>query len=246
MIPDLKRIFKMGNQGLLVEFNLGIHPNSLRYILKVKKLLTNVYQEKKVDITHTYSSILIRFLHYNKIDLSYEIEYIKQVISSMDSTSNLQTFSAKKHIVPVCYASAFAMDLDFLSKQLELTKDEIIRLHTQPTYTVYFHGFLPGFLYLGGLADALYFPRKKTPRLKIPKGCVGIGGQQTGIYPSESPGGWQVIGNCPLNLFDVSQSPPVLFSAGDQIQFTSISKEEHLKITKAIAAGSYQHQIQEI
>lgn len=241
---NIKRILNFGSHVVLVEFDTEIKPESLHQLLKIKAVLAKKYHHKKVEVTNTYASLCIHFLKENKIDLNAEKEHIKNIILSIDLSEISSAISSKLHVLPVCYADEFAPDLDFLAKELKLSKQQIIDLHTKPKYTIYFHGFLPGFLYLGGLPETLHFPRKKTPRLQIPKGSVGIGGKQTGVYPSESPGGWQLIGNCPLDLFDVHQTPPTPFQAGDQIQFEAISKEAHQEIKQQVKEGKYQHQIQ--
>ena len=124
----------------------------------------------------------------------------------------------------------FGVDLEVISKEKGLTKEQIITLHSASVYTVYFIGFLPGFLYLGGLNEKLHIPRKSTPRLQIKKGSVAIGGNQTGVYPNESPGGWNIIGNTPISFFDVSKDKPCFAKAGDGIVFHSISVKEHADI----------------
>lgn len=241
---NIKRILNLGRKVILVEFDTEIKPESLHQLLNIKAVLAKEYHHKNVEVTNTYASLCIHFLKQHKIDLIAEKEYIKSIISSIDLSEISSAISSKLHVLPVCYADEFAHDLDFLASELKLSKQQIIDLHTEPKYTIYFHGFLPGFLYLGGLAEALQYPRKKTPRLQIPKGSVGIGGKQTGIYPSESPGGWQLIGNCPLDLFDVHQNPPTPFQAGDQIHFEAISKNKHQEIKQQVKEGKYQHQIQ--
>jgi len=129
--------------------------------------------------------------------------------------------------LPVCYDLDFGIDLEDVGEQLQLTIPEIIQQHTENTYTVYGIGFLPGFMYLGGLPKSLEIPRKATPRLKVDKGAVGLAGKQTGIYPQESPGGWNIIGNCSVSIFNAENEEPCLVNVGDQIQFYSISRAEY-------------------
>ena len=140
----------------------------------------------------------------------------------------------------MCYDDVFGIDLDELSEEFNLSKSEIIELHSRSNYTVFFVGFLPGFLYLGGLDERLHFPRKKTPRLKVLKGAVAVGGKQTGIYPNESPGGWNIIGNSPINFFDVNKEVPCFAQSGDKISFYRVSKEEYDDIKALVEAGVYQ------
>ncbi|MGW9686420.1 5-oxoprolinase subunit PxpB [Flagellimonas sp. 2504JD1-5] len=129
--------------------------------------------------------------------------------------------------IPVCYDSEFAMDLEEVSKSLNISAEKIIDLHTSNQYTVYGIGFLPGFMYLGGLPEKLEIPRRKEPRLSVPKGSVGLAGMQTGIYPQDSPGGWNIIGSCPIPIFDAQQQHPCFVNVGDKIQFCKISKAEY-------------------
>ena len=126
-----------------------------------------------------------------------------------------------------CYDISLGIDLEDVSERLQLSQEELVFMHTNQQYTVYGIGFLPGFMYLGGLPKALEIPRKETPRLKVPQGAVGLASRQTGIYPQESPGGWNIIGNCPVTIFNVHNAPPCFVNMGDKIQFYPISKAEY-------------------
>jgi inhibitor of KinA len=114
----------------------------------------------------------------------------------------------------------------------KLSSQEIIRLHTEKEYTVYMIGFLPGFPYLGFVDDRIAFARKNTPMAKVPAGSVGIAGKQTGIYPIDSPGGWQIIGRTPIKLFDAKRNPPVELQPGDGVQFYEITLDEFFKLSQ--------------
>ncbi|MBP1316148.1 5-oxoprolinase subunit PxpB [Herbaspirillum sp. 1130] len=122
--------------------------------------------------------------------------------------------------IPVVYDGSAGPDLDNVARHTGLSTSEVIERHSQAEYVVYFLGFLPGFAYMGGLDASLATPRHTTPRVSIPAGSVGIGGEQTGIYPMASPGGWQLIGRTGLQLFDPSQQPPTLLRPGDRVRFT--------------------------
>ena len=130
--------------------------------------------------------------------------------------------------IPVCYGGAYGEDLPAVARHAGLSEEEVIRLHSGRTYRIYMLGFLPGFPYLGGLDERLHTPRRETPRTRIPAGSVGIGGQQTGIYPMESPGGWQLIGRTPLCLFAPGRTLP--YAAGDSIRFVPIDAREFERI----------------
>ncbi|GAA4708076.1 5-oxoprolinase subunit PxpB [Brevibacillus fulvus] len=128
--------------------------------------------------------------------------------------------------IPVCYGGELGPDLEAVADYHQLSVEEVIRLHTAPDYLVHMIGFAPGFPYLGGLDERIATPRRGTPRLRIEAGSVGIGGSQTGVYPIESPGGWQLIGKTPLRLFRPEHEPPTLLQAGDTVRFRAITREE--------------------
>ena len=129
--------------------------------------------------------------------------------------------------IPVCYDLEFGTDLQEVSKTLDLSIEELIAQHTSHQYIVYGIGFLPGFMYLGGLPKSLEVPRRSEPRLAVAKGSVGLAGKQTGVYPQDSPGGWNIIGNCPIPLFNPKLQEPCFVKVGDKVQFHAISKAEY-------------------
>lgn len=135
--------------------------------------------------------------------------------------------SRVRHEVPVCYDDPeFALDLDSVGQHAGLSAVDVVKRHSEVEYRVHCVGFLPGFPYLGGLPRELATPRRATPRSEVPAGSVAIGGSQTGIYPTNSPGGWNVIGRTPLRLFDPTADPPARFHAGDRLRFVTITREE--------------------
>ncbi|EPR70746.1 Allophanate hydrolase 2 subunit 1 [Winogradskyella psychrotolerans RS-3] len=178
----------------------------------------------------SYSSILIIY--------SKDIDYVNDVFLDLEelysSQKNTKQTESKIFRIPVCYEDEFAMDLDSYSEEIDRSKEDIITMHFNTIYTVFFIGFLPGFLYLGGLVPELHLDRKTTPNLNIKKGSVGIGGKQTGIYPQDSPGGWHIIGNSPIELFNPKHNPPCFIKAGDSVKFHPISKLEHQKMKSEI------------
>lgn len=135
--------------------------------------------------------------------------------------------------VPVCYSGEFGPDLGRVAKQAKLSPDEVVKLHTKAVYRVQLIGFSPGFPYLGGLPKELITPRHTKPRMEVTPGSVGIGGNQTGIYPHATPGGWNLIGRTPLRLFRPEEKPPVLLQTGDIVKFIPISSEEFTKMEEA-------------
>lgn len=128
--------------------------------------------------------------------------------------------------IPVCYEAEYALDLEEVARRSRLSTEEVVRLHSSGEYRVHCIGFVPGFPYLGGLPSQLASPRRATPRKIVPAGSVAIGGAQTGIYPIASPGGWNLIGRTPLQLFDARREPPALLAPGDRVRFRTISRAE--------------------
>lgn len=154
-------------------------------------------------------------------------ERVSRYIHELGTVGELAVVSPPAVItIPVCYGNQFGPDLELVSRYTGLTPEEVIQLHSSTTYRVHLIGFTPGFAYLGGLLSRLKTPRRSSPRQVVNAGSVGIAGYQTGIYPMESPGGWQLIGRTPVRLFDVRRPTPALLRAGDLVIFRAISVEE--------------------
>jgi inhibitor of KinA len=226
----------LGARAILVEWPSVISKEILRDIIQFKTTIEVKNITSIVELKSAYNSLLIS---YNSICRNFEneVNILKNIYLSPKLSNDMMSVLWK---IPVCYDDSFGIDLQHIFDLTGLSKRDIISRHCDAIYTVYFIGFLPGFLYLGGLDDSLKIPRKGTPRLKIEKGSVGIGGNQTGIYPCESPGGWNIIGNSPISFFDVSKQVPCFAKPGDKIIFKSITKKEHIDIKLLVDAGVYQ------
>ncbi len=230
----------MGEKAILMEFEPEISEKTLKLVLNYKNSIENNLSQPLVEVINTYNSLLITYI--STIENVYdEILTLKRCISEANIGKNI---NSKLYHIPVCYDEKFGLDLQLLAIQNMLSVPEIIRLHTTPIYSVYFLGFLPGFLYLGGLDEKLIISRKSTPRLKVEKGAVGIGENQTGIYPKSSPGGWQIIGNSPVNFFDKNSLPPSEYKAGDKVKFYAVTMEEYLEISQEISNGNFQLKVE--
>lgn len=142
-------------------------------------------------------------------------------------------------MVPCLYGGIYGPDLSEMAGQLGMDEKEIIAIHQSVDYKIYMLGFLPGFVYLGGLDERIHMPRLTVPRTVIPARSVGIGGNQTGVYPMESPGGWRLIGSTPLNFYDPKEDPPVLCRAGEYIRFVPVSEREYECIRTDVERGVY-------
>lgn len=154
------------------------------------------------------------YAHYEQVLSKLSQEFL-------DKTPNFDDIQGKHIDIPVVYGGDEGVDLADCARRLGISASELVARHTKPIYTVYCMGFLAGFAYLGGLPKELHLPRHAKPRTKVPKGSVGIGGAQTGIYPFESPGGWQLLGRTDTALFDKTQNPPTLLQAGDTLRFVA-------------------------
>ncbi|EDP69781.1 3-methyl-2-oxobutanoate hydroxymethyltransferase [Flavobacteriales bacterium ALC-1] len=234
MIPDLK-YSQFNSYSILIEWKAIIDENVLEDVLRFKLCIEKEYIKEKVEVISTYNSILIVY-NISIENVNTKISNLKALYSKLDKVKTLNTSTWK---IPVCYHDDFATDLEGFSNKKKLSKAEIIKLHSGTIYTVFFIGFLPGFLYLGGLDSKLHFDRKITPNLNVKKGSVAIGGEQTGIYPQDSPGGWHIIGNSPIALFDSNSNPPCFIKAGDKIQFHPVSILEYSAIKESVEASKF-------
>jgi len=221
--------------SILIEWPAIIDKNMLKDILLYKEMIINYSAESKLEVINTYNSLLI--IYELTIDnINDRFLALKSLYYDLNVDAEIES---KLWEIPVCYDDELAMDLKWFSKEKKLSKQEIINLHTSAIYNVFFIGFLPGFLYLGGLNSKLYLDRKTTPNLNVKKGSVGIGGKQTGIYPQNSPGGWHIIGRSPIDFFSPKLNPPCKMKAGDKVKFNSISVEEYSDVLKQVEASNF-------
>jgi KipI family sensor histidine kinase inhibitor len=151
-----------------------------------------------------------------------DLENLPEALQAGWNRSRAAAYTSRGIDIPVRYGGADGPDLDEVARQTGLSREDVVRLHQAGEYTVYFLGFQPGFAYLGGMDPRLATARRKEPRLAVPAGSLAIGGEQTGIYPSASPGGWQLIGRTSVALFDPARDPPTLLLPGDTVRFVDI------------------------
>lgn len=232
---DFPKIRQLGERSILLEFEAKIDEDLLRKMLVLKTVLQKNIVKQKVDIINTFDSLLISYP--SPIEDVYNEE--QRINEHLKAANIKEKHEETLFYIPVCYDEKFGLDLRYLSKEKDLSIEEIISLHSEPFYTVYFIGFLPGFLYLGGLNKKLQISRRNEPRLEVQKGAVGIGENQTGIYPQTSPGGWQIIGNSPVPLFDPKKDPPCEISAGDKLKFYPVNLEEYKEISEEVKNGNF-------
>lgn len=215
-----------GPNAVLISFPGGINPKTHRTVKKVYQYFQKQATNGITAVIPAYDSLTVMYLH-QKVNPDLISEMTAEAL-----LSNYDQIPARILKIPVCYADKHALDkIDFM-QATQLNWDDIVQLHTQPQYLVYMMGFVPGFMYLGGLNHKLKVSRKSVPRLKVAKGSVGIANEQTGVYPFEIPGGWQIIGRTAVDL--MPQLKGIAVEMGDSIQFVPVTEKQFTKPNQTI------------
>lgn len=226
-------VTQFGDRAVLIKWPERIDPTINQTVLNWSAYLQNEFRERIEEVVVAYCSLVVYLKPQTAVSL---------ILEGIQRLEVPQDFIKDQHwhyTLPVCYQPKYAMDQGHVVEHLGISVDELIKWHTSSVYRVYFIGFLPGFPYLGGLDKRLHLPRRSEPRAHVPSGAVGIGGQQTGIYPQQSPGGWNLIGNCPVPLFQPEWEQPSLLRAGDTLCFRSVSVGEFDHIKDQIERSAY-------
>jgi len=223
----IKNISNLGDAAAYCDFgsevNETINTNVINYFNHISKLIK---EDKIRGITNLTPS-------YNKLILSFDLtitnyKNIKNLLENLTISKNIKKDS-KKIEIPVCCEEEYGLDFKRLVKRLNINKNEILKLYFDKEYFCYMTGFIAGMPFLGDLHDNIRCDRLETPRVKVPKGSVGITEQFANIYTFESPGGWNIIGNTPMKIFDNENlNQPALINPGDRVNFYQITKKEHL------------------
>ena len=217
----------MGDRSLLVELGDEITPGINQRVKDLFQSLQHHHLEGVVDVVPCYRSVMIIY-----DPLKLELNSLKAWITKLQHAEKSAAIKHHRTLkVPVVYGGDHGPDLEWVARYHNITPQEVIQLHTSRTYRVYMIGFTPGHPYLGELPDELATPRKETPRPVVPRGSVGIAQKQVVIYPVQSPGGFQIIGQTPLILFDPDKTPPAFFELGDQVKFYPATEKEMEKWT---------------
>ncbi|TRZ42563.1 5-oxoprolinase subunit PxpB [Robertkochia solimangrovi] len=221
-----------GRRAILIQWPRLISESILNDIIRFKKIILEHYP--KLELVPAYNSLTL--MSRTNLNFSSMTDSLRTLYRS---NMKVPLRERKLWHIPVCYDLEFGIDLEEFSNAKKMSIERIIELHTEPIYTIYAIGFLPGFMYLGGLPEALHHPRRGKPRLHIPQGSVGIGGEQTGVYPQESPGGWNIIGNSPVKIFNPKNENPCGVNVGDKIKFYSVDKPTHELVTIQVETGIF-------
>ncbi|MCT3039104.1 5-oxoprolinase subunit PxpB [Leuconostoc mesenteroides] len=220
------KVIFSGDTSINVVFENVVSEKISNQVLSIAKLVERQHINGLVDIIPAYREVTFVFDSL-VIDIASFKHFLEKQLNKMDG--EIVDKKGTHYDIPVLYNDEVGLDLLEVAKYHGLSIEEVIHLHTAQAYRIYMLGFLPGFAYLGGLDAKLHTPRKNTPRLRIPAGSIAIGGEQTGYYPVDSPGGWQIIGQTPLVMFD-SNRPEIKLHAGDRMKFYAIDKLEFQKL----------------
>ena len=227
-VADGTRFQTASDQSLLVYFGQEITLEASQRVMKLLWLLQSKPVKGIRNLHPAYTSLLVEF---DVLTLRQdELEVILRLY--LDRIEDVRLPEPRLLEIPVCYGGDFGPDLDDLSSMHRITPAQAIELHTSAAYVVFFLGFVPGFAYLGGLPKELATPRLSSPRRNVPAGSVGIAGDQTGVYPFATPGGWRLIGRTPVAMFRPDRNDMSLLSIGDRVRFTPISREQFAELEK--------------
>ena len=212
------RFQPVGDSGIRVGFGERIDPKINREIQSFVNELERTPIPGVVEWVPTYCAVTV---YYHPHRIRY-----RELCQQLEAIEKKRVPVTEKDVrvveLPVVYGGEYRPDLESVAGENGLSPQEVIRIHSDPSYRVYMMGFVPGFPYLGGMSEKIATPRLKDPRPRIPAGSVGIAGSQTGVYPLETPGGWRIIGRTPIRLYDPDRNPPVLLRAGDLVRFRPI------------------------
>lgn len=228
------RLIPAGDTAILAQFDSVISPENNSLVRALAAAISRASIPGVVGTIPTYASLLV---NYDPTVVRFA--ELCSIIASLDYSTGKSTAPSFCYTIPVCYGGEYGEDLGDVASYAGLSVEETIERHSAVCYRIYMLGFLPGFAYLGGLDEAIACPRLPSPRKVISPGSVGIGGNQTGVYPVASPGGWRLIGKTPLRLYDPKRSEPILYRAGDYIRFEPITPEQYSEISEDVSRGVY-------
>lgn len=222
------QILQVSENAITIDFGNTIDLATNQKVVTLYNAFLNHADKFWLDLVPAYSSLT---LLYDQIVMARKHKHADRwVIQEIENIlkQDFKQLKAKSRLlkIPICYDSVFALDGALICKQKKVSHEELIHFHSKKTYHVFMIGFLPGFAYMGSVDERIVTPRLEKPRILVPEGSVGIAGEQTGIYPLDSPGGWNIIGKTPAKLFDVTKAEPTLFLPGDEVQFFPITIQE--------------------
>ncbi|MDQ0162984.1 5-oxoprolinase subunit PxpB [Bacillus alveayuensis] len=225
----------LGDKAIQLQFSHEISEETIQRIRAYSAFLKEAPIQGVIEWIPAYTTLTIL---YEPEVISYE--QLKKKLEQIKGQTAFDSSSPIVYEIPTYYGGEFGPDLSYVAQYNNMTEKDVIKLHTSVDYLIYMMGFAPGFPYLGGMPNQIATPRLEQPRKKVSAGSVGIAGEQTGIYPLDSPGGWRIIGKTPIKLYDPRLEQPILLSPGHYLRFKSITFEEYAAIEKEVQHGTYQ------
>ncbi|MCW8952543.1 MAG: 5-oxoprolinase subunit PxpB [Rhodospirillales bacterium] len=227
------RFLDMGDRAFTIELDSAINPRAKARVASLDAALSAAGLDGITGTTQAFRSLTVHYdpLRARRADIQAGIEGL---LCDIDATPEA---TPTRWALPISYDEADAPDLDAVARATGVSPDQVVEIHAGCEFLVYMLGFLPGFPFMGDLPDRLHVPRRAEPRVRVPSGSVAITGSLSAIYPWESPGGWNLIGRCPVPLFDVTRSAPALLAANDRVCFQPVTAAEAIRIEKAIRGG---------
>lgn len=217
----------LGDSAVVAHLGETISPEVLGRVLSLARAVRAAKPRGVIEVVPAYATVTVFYdpLEFSRTDED-PFTLVCDAVRACASVHTAGAEPAKEWEIPVCYGGEYGPDLEQIAEHCGIGADEVVSLHCAAEYLVHAIGFTPGFPFLGGLPAKLATPRRSTPRTRVPAGSVGIGGAQTGVYPTASPGGWQILGRSPIVLFHPERSHPSLLTQGDRVRFRRISREE--------------------
>jgi inhibitor of KinA len=228
----LPGLYPLGDAAVLAEFGSAINTENHQRVMALAKAIEERPHPCMIEIVPAFTTLTL-FYEPSLCRFDEARDYLLERLEHIPPQPIVPSRTLE---IPVAYGGEFGPDLQAVAEHAGLSTEEVVRLHSEGDYLVYMIGFSPGFPYLGGMSERIAAPRLATPRLAVPAGSVGIAGNQTGIYPSETPGGWQIVGRTPFRLFHPNETPPSRLKAGDRVRFLPISAEEYRGYTEPSTA----------
>jgi len=230
------KILAAGDAAFIIEFGQIIDRDLFAKVAATNRQLHQLHAHGLLDgLIETVPTFRSLAVIYDPL-ITSQRSIVDALATHPQPTDSEDTVPVREWLLPVCYGEQFGPDLDHVARLTGLTTSEVIQLHLSPSYTVYMLGFLPGYAFMGDLPEALRLPRRTEPRTRVPKGSVSIAKQLTGVYPWECPGGWHLLGYCPVPLFNASRQPPALLRVDDVVRFNAVSPAELATLQQDIDA----------
>jgi KipI family sensor histidine kinase inhibitor len=235
------KLLSAGDSAFVVEFGDTIDRPTNAKVMALHRAIAAAELEGVIETIPTFRSLMVQYDPL--VTTRAQLEAPVLALAQREATT---ADAGRRWRIPVCYDGELAPDLDEVAQRTKLSREQVIAAHAGARFFAYVLGFMPGFAYLGGLPKELELPRRKEPRVRVPKNSVAIAQALTAIYPWESPGGWHLIGRTPIELFDLRRAQPILWSAGDEVVFRRIDRTEFDSIAAQVASGSFDHAALEV